>query len=231
MTQAIKKILLGAALIVGLGGYVQWSSTQNQTASAATTTTENTPVATATPVNDTTSSPSTPTPSQTPVAITQPTTRTRNNDSEEGDGGGDEGSEGQSIASAPVQPTVTKPVVATIIKPTVVKPVVTTPAPTPAPVQTGQYKNGTYTGSVASTNYGDVQVAAVISGGKLVDVTFLSYPSNRGHSAQISTYAMPILKSEAITSQSANVDIVSGATQISGGFQSSLADALAAAHV
>jgi len=69
---------------------------------------------------------------------------------------------------------------------------------------------------------------AVIQGGALVDVTFPQSPSN-GHSAQIARQALPILKQEAIAVQSANVNIVSGATQDSQAFQQSLASALAQA--
>jgi uncharacterized protein with FMN-binding domain len=100
-----------------------------------------------------------------------------------------------------------------------------TPTPTPAP-QTGKYKNGTYTGPVVDAFYGNVQVSATISGGQLASVSFLQYPSDRGTSQRISAQAMPILQSEAIQAQSANVDVVSGATQISQGFISSLAQAL-----
>ncbi|MBU6371059.1 MAG: FMN-binding protein [Patescibacteria group bacterium] len=92
----------------------------------------------------------------------------------------------------------------------------------------GMYKNGTYTGSVEDAYFGNVQVAAIISGGKLADVQFLSYP-NYGHSLSVSKMSMPILKSEAIKAQSAEVDTVSGATQMSDAFSQSLASALALA--
>ena len=110
-----------------------------------------------------------------------------------------------------------------------------TPTPTPVPTatpttatDTGQYKNGTYTGSVADAFYGNLQAVAVIQGGKLVNITFAQQPTN-GHSGQISTQALPILKQEAIATQSANVNAVSGATQLSQAFDQSLASALALA--
>ena len=77
--------------------------------------------------------------------------------------------------------------------------------------------------------FGNVQVAAVIAGGKLTDVNILDYPQDRSTSARINNAALPKLVQEAISSQSANVDIVSGATQTSQGFQQSLASALAKA--
>jgi len=94
---------------------------------------------------------------------------------------------------------------------------------------TGQYRNGTYTGSAADAFYGTVQVAAVVSGGKLTDVKFLKYPNEPGHTSEVSSMAIPQLKKEAIASQSATVDIVSGATQTSQAFQQSLASALSQA--
>jgi uncharacterized protein with FMN-binding domain len=92
----------------------------------------------------------------------------------------------------------------------------------------GQYKDGTYTGVVADAFYGNLQAAAVIQNGALTDITFPQYPTN-GHSAQVAAQALPILKQEAIAAQSANVNIVSGATQDSQAFQQSLASALAQA--
>lgn len=93
----------------------------------------------------------------------------------------------------------------------------------------GTYRDGIYTGRVTDAFYGNYQVAAVISGGKLTDVKFLMYPNDRHESTEINEQAIPILKSEAIRAQSANVDIVSGATQSAEAFRESLASALAQA--
>lgn len=91
------------------------------------------------------------------------------------------------------------------------------------------YRDGTYDGSTADAFYGMVQVRMTISGGKITNVAFLSYPSDRATSRYISSQATPILAQEAIQIQSANVDIVSGATQTSLAFRTSLGDALAKA--
>lgn len=93
---------------------------------------------------------------------------------------------------------------------------------------TGQYKDGTYTGSVADAFYGNLQVTAVISGGMITDIQFDQAPSG-GNSTNVSTMAEPVLKQEAIASQSANVNTVSGATQDTTAFNASLAAALAQA--
>jgi len=138
------------------------------------------------------------------------------------------------------EPVATPPVTTTGSTPTPPpKPVTTTPSPVPAPTPTptptptpapkGQYVDGTYTGEATGSIFGIVQVAAVVSGGKLSDVKFLQFPNDRENSIRISNESLPILKSEAIAAQSAKVDIVSGATQTSEAFSQSLSVALQAA--
>ena len=92
------------------------------------------------------------------------------------------------------------------------------------------YKDGTYTGSVADAFYGNVEVQANISGGKLASVTFLQYPSDRSTSRSINSQAMPYLQQEAIAAQSGQVNVVSGATDTSQAFVQSLTSALAQAQ-
>jgi uncharacterized protein with FMN-binding domain len=103
------------------------------------------------------------------------------------------------------------------------------PAPAPAPKPKGLYTDGSYTGVSADAYYGYIQVRAVISGGKLTNVVFLQYPNDRGTSIEINSQAMPYLKQEAIAAQSANVNIISGATDSSYAFRQSLSSALAQA--
>jgi len=100
------------------------------------------------------------------------------------------------------------------------------PTATPTPKQLGQYRDGQYTGSVADAYYGNIQVKAIISGGKITDVQFLQYPNDRNTSIEINTQAMPYLKQEAIQAQSANVNGVSGASASSAAFVQSLQSAL-----
>ena len=129
-----------------------------------------------------------------------------------------------------------------ITKPSIV-PVKTTSSPkqttqsanvtTQTTVQTnkpsGQYVDGQYVGDVTDAFYGNVQVQATVSGGKLTNVQFLSYPNDRGHSVMINSQAMPLLVSEAIQTQNANVNIISGATDTSQAFIQSLGSALSQA--
>lgn len=94
---------------------------------------------------------------------------------------------------------------------------------------TTTYKDGTYTGSVADAFYGNVQVKVTVSGNKISDVTFLQYPNDRPNSVQINQQAMPLLTQEAIQTQSASVNVISGATQTSQAFVQSLRAALSQA--
>src|SRR5581483_3000355 len=95
--------------------------------------------------------------------------------------------------------------------------------------QAGTYKDGQYTGNVANAVYGPIQVKVIVSQGKITDIQMLQYPNSPGHTTEVSSQSLPILKTEAIQAQSANVQIVSGATQTSEGFIQSLTSALAKA--
>lgn len=93
----------------------------------------------------------------------------------------------------------------------------------------GNYKDGTYTGPVADAVYGKLQLVVTVNGGMITNITWPVYPNDPGHTSDVSASALPQLEQEAIASQSANVNAVSGATQDSTAFQQSLAAALAQA--
>jgi len=110
----------------------------------------------------------------------------------------------------------------------------TGPTSTPAPATTnttpaGQYKDGTYTGSVDNAFYGNVQVSATIQNGKITAVNFLQYPDENPNSIYVNTSAIPYLKQEAIKAQGSSVSIVTGATFTSQAFMQSLSSALSQA--
>lgn len=94
------------------------------------------------------------------------------------------------------------------------------------PPASGKYKDGTYAGDVTDAFYGNVQVQVTISGGKISDVVFLQQPNDNPTTRQINAQATLLLRQEAITAQSAQVDIISGASQTSQAFQQSLSSAL-----
>lgn len=100
---------------------------------------------------------------------------------------------------------------------------------TPATETQGRYKNGRYIGTLAQSIYGPIQVAAVIAKGELSNVEILVSPNDKENSIEVNAMAMPILTSEAVLAQSAEVDLVSGATESSVAFKESLASALAKA--
>jgi uncharacterized protein with FMN-binding domain len=98
------------------------------------------------------------------------------------------------------------------------------------PVAAAAATSKTYHGSVASEMYGTVQVTITVSGKKVTKVT-ASAPADHPRSVFINQQAIPLLDREALTAQSARINVVSGATYTSDAFATSLAAALKAAHV
>ena len=131
--------------------------------------------------------------------------------------------------AAPPPRATEPPVPTTPAQPTAVPSARPTEQPTQAPLAQGEYKDGEYAGPVTDAFYGLVQVKAVIQQGKIADVQFLQYPNDRRTSIRINNIAMPYLITEAIQTQSAQVDIISGATLTSEAFAQSLQSALISA--
>ena len=90
----------------------------------------------------------------------------------------------------------------------------------------GSSTTGTYTGTVVETPYGPVQVAVAEKAGKIVDVKALQLPTEHALSQEISERVAPMLRTEALQAQSAEINVVSGATFTSESFASSLQAAL-----
>jgi uncharacterized protein with FMN-binding domain len=82
------------------------------------------------------------------------------------------------------------------------------------------------TGSVASTQWGPVQVQLTVSSGKITAVTVLQQPSGNPKDTEINDQALPILTQETTSAQSADIDMVSGATVTSNGYLESLQSAI-----
>jgi uncharacterized protein with FMN-binding domain len=113
------------------------------------------------------------------------------------------------------------------------------PAPTPgrsAPTTTAPTATAapsparTFDGALVSTRYGDVQVRAEVTGGRLVQVVVEASPGGRSRSVAISRRALPQLEAESVAAQRADVDAISGATYTSDGYVRSLQAALDAAR-
>ena len=84
----------------------------------------------------------------------------------------------------------------------------------------------TVTGGIAQTQWGPVQVELTLNGRTITDVTMLQYPSGNPQDDQINSYALPILIQDTLDAQSAQIDMVSGATVTSVGYVQSLQSAL-----
>lgn len=92
------------------------------------------------------------------------------------------------------------------------------------------FHNGDFTGRTYSAYYGYVQVRAIVRHGRLEHVQILRHPSDRMTSRFIASRSLPVLEREAIRSQDARVDLVSGATLTSRAFVESLRSALDKAY-
>jgi uncharacterized protein with FMN-binding domain len=105
-----------------------------------------------------------------------------------------------------------------------------TPSATPS-----SPSNGVFTGSSVPVNVpgqgvtGNIQVVAVVSGGKLTAVQVPTYPTSDLTSKLLAQDAIPKLTAAAVAAQSSKVAAVAGATYTSQGFSTSLANALAQA--
>lgn len=112
------------------------------------------------------------------------------------------------------------------------RPAPTTPSPpTRHPTGNGRSTgNGqatrTIDGSTIETPYGPVQVRITVTNGTLTDVKALQLPHDASTSQELSAYAAPILRGEALAAKSARIQIASGATYTSDGYAQSLQSAL-----
>jgi len=85
--------------------------------------------------------------------------------------------------------------------------------------------SGQLTGSSVQTPFGTVQVQVTLQNGQITDIQALQLPAG-GHSSQVSQFAEPQLRSEALSAQSSQVNTISGATYTSQAYLQSLQFAL-----
>ncbi len=81
-------------------------------------------------------------------------------------------------------------------------------------------------GEPVAIRWGEVQVAVTLEGGDIIDVESLALPLGDRHSSGINQRAEPVLRQQAIAIDSADVDVVSGATYTSRAYALSLQSAL-----
>jgi uncharacterized protein with FMN-binding domain len=84
----------------------------------------------------------------------------------------------------------------------------------------------TVTGESADTRWGPVQVKITVTNGKITSAEAVDYPQNNPRDMEINSWAIPQLQQETITANSANIDMLSGATYTSQGYVQSLQSAL-----
>jgi uncharacterized protein with FMN-binding domain len=101
----------------------------------------------------------------------------------------------------------------------------TTTTPSKTATSTGSGAR-TATGAAVDTQYGAAQVRVTVKGGKITGIEALQLQGNDPRSLQISSSAAPILKQEALSKQSADIDAVSGASFTSASYTQSLQSAL-----
>jgi uncharacterized protein with FMN-binding domain len=108
--------------------------------------------------------------------------------------------------------------------------VVAAPAAPAAPQGTGpgtaSTTGTTVTGTVVQTRWGPVQVSITVADGKITAVDVPQYPDGNHRDEEINADALPTLKQETLSAQSADIDMVSGATVTSDGYLQSLQSAL-----
>jgi uncharacterized protein with FMN-binding domain len=97
-------------------------------------------------------------------------------------------------------------------------------------VPAGQHlQDGEYVSNRHELMWGDVKLKISIHGGSIVGVQMLDFPDHRSQSLYLSQMALPVLESEVIKSQKAQVDTVSSATDTSYTFQDAITEVIASA--
>jgi uncharacterized protein with FMN-binding domain len=90
----------------------------------------------------------------------------------------------------------------------------------------GSGGDGTYTGDPVETRWGPVQVEITVQDGRIVASEAVVYPQENHRDVEINSYAVPVYDEEAVDAQSADIDVVSGATVTWQGYTRSLQSAI-----
>ena len=121
-------------------------------------------------------------------------------------------------ASASTSPAPTATSTPAAAAPTTLNPT-TTASESPAAVQA-------YNGDLVNTKYGPVQVQLQFTNGSISEVAVVAYPDGDNKSVRINARALPTLRTEVLTAQTAQIDTVSGATYTSDAYTRSLQSAI-----
>jgi uncharacterized protein with FMN-binding domain len=88
----------------------------------------------------------------------------------------------------------------------------------------------TVRGPAVSMQWGDIQVTLKVKGKRITDIS-ATYPTERPRSQFINSQAIPWLRQEVLKAQSANVQLIGGATLTSEAYAQSLQAALNSAKI
>jgi len=140
-----------------------------------------------------------------------------------------EGNTAATVSASAAAPAATTSPAAPAATTAVAPPAATTSAApaatTAAATASGQYIDGTYTGTGTGFRGGSTTIEVTISGGQISNIAVVSYQDD----APYFNKAFPTISSNAVSTQSAAVDVVSHATYSSKGIIGAIADALAQA--
>lgn len=88
------------------------------------------------------------------------------------------------------------------------------------------FKDGTYTGQTVQYRYGQLSITVTISGGKITSVSENIQSDGERRSEMINSQAVPMLRSEVLQANSAQVQTIGGGTYTSEAYLQSLQSAL-----
>lgn len=96
---------------------------------------------------------------------------------------------------------------------------------------TAATSDGTVVGDAVTTRFGPVQVRITVENGTITASEVTQVPWNDRRDQEINSRAVPVLNAEAVDAQSADIDMVSGATYTSQAYIESLQSAIDRANL
>jgi uncharacterized protein with FMN-binding domain len=97
---------------------------------------------------------------------------------------------------------------------------------TSPPPTSGSTTTGSATGALEQYGYGELSVKVSVKGGRIVTARVVDLRTAESYSQQLAQQVIPMLKSEVLSAQSAQISAVSGATYTSEAYAASLQSAL-----
>lgn len=94
----------------------------------------------------------------------------------------------------------------------------------------GSSVSGTATGALEQYGYGEVSVKVTVQSGRIVSLAVSQLQTADSYSQSIANQVIPMLRSEVLSAQAANINAISGATYTSEGYATSIQSALDKLH-